>query len=56
MVAPPVARADGGGPSVRVMTQNMNEGTDFVELSTAHTLAQFLAAAPSLRNGPPRWP
>jgi hypothetical protein len=30
--------------AVRVMTQNMDEGTDFVELSMAHTLAQFVAA------------
>jgi Endonuclease/Exonuclease/phosphatase family len=29
---------------VRVMTQNMDEGTDYVELSMAHTLPQFLAA------------
>jgi hypothetical protein len=30
--------------AVRVMTQNMDEGTDFVELSMAHTPAQFVAA------------
>jgi endonuclease/exonuclease/phosphatase family metal-dependent hydrolase len=30
--------------AVRVMTQNMDEGTDFVELTMAHTPAQFVAA------------
>jgi Endonuclease/Exonuclease/phosphatase family len=30
--------------AVRVMTQNMDEGTNYVELSMAHTPAEFLAA------------
>jgi endonuclease/exonuclease/phosphatase family metal-dependent hydrolase len=35
---------------VRVMTQNMDEGTDFVELSTARTAAEFVAAVTTTYN------
>jgi endonuclease/exonuclease/phosphatase family metal-dependent hydrolase len=41
------ARADDGereDRSVRVMTQNMDEGTDFLELIAARSLPEFLAA------------
>jgi endonuclease/exonuclease/phosphatase family metal-dependent hydrolase len=42
------ARADDG--LVRVMTQNIDEGTDFVELSAATTPAQFVAAVTTTYN------
>jgi endonuclease/exonuclease/phosphatase family metal-dependent hydrolase len=36
--------------ALRVMTQNMDEGTDFVELSAARTPAEFLAAVTTTYN------
>jgi hypothetical protein len=42
-LGPALVKAD-DDQAVRVMTQNMDEGTDFVELSMAHTPAQFVAA------------
>jgi endonuclease/exonuclease/phosphatase family metal-dependent hydrolase len=43
------ANADDGRP-LRVMTENMDEGTDFVELSAAHTPAEFVAAVTATYN------
>jgi hypothetical protein len=42
-LGPTLVKAD-DDHAVRVMTQNMDEGTDYVELSMAHTPAQFVAA------------
>ena len=50
MLGPMAARADDDDGAVRVMTQNMDEGTDFVELSAATTPAQFIAAVTTTYN------
>lgn len=49
IAAPPTAMADDDGP-IRLITQNMDEGTDFVELADAHTPPQFVAAVTTIYN------
>jgi endonuclease/exonuclease/phosphatase family metal-dependent hydrolase len=48
----PDAKGDGqnDGPFVRVMTQNMDEGTNFQELVAAHTPGEFVAAVTTTYN------
>ena len=51
LVFGPAAKADDGDNRlVRVMTQNMDEGTDFLELAAAHTAAEFVAAVTTTYN------
>ena len=49
IAAPPTAMADNDGP-IRLITQNMDEGTDFIELAGAHTPPQFVAAVTAIYN------
>jgi endonuclease/exonuclease/phosphatase family metal-dependent hydrolase len=49
IAAPSTTMADDDG-SIRLITQNMDEGTDFIELSAARTPAQFVAAVTTTYN------
>lgn len=49
IAAPSTTMADDDG-GIRVITQNMDEGTDFIELGAAHTPAEFVAAVTTTYN------
>ena len=49
IAAPSAAMADDDG-GIRLITQNMNEGTDFIELGAARTPAEFVAAVTTTYN------
>jgi endonuclease/exonuclease/phosphatase family metal-dependent hydrolase len=49
IAAPSTAMADDDG-GIRLITQNMDEGTDFVELGAARTPAEFVAAVTTTYN------
>ena len=49
IAAPSTAMADDDG-GIRLITQNMNEGTDFIELGAARTPAEFVAAVTTTYN------
>src|SRR5215469_15461201 len=49
IAAPSTTMADDDG-GIRLITQNMDEGTDFIELVGAQTPAQFVAAVTTIYN------